>query len=230
MHYFEIVNPKQAEFYRSEARKGLRHEHMIDIIEDGIYIYHPSDNDPELPDVVEELKTHFMPHMSPMTYRGNDGEMVTTRESMICGELYFILLEKTGDDWTSVSSGKLQNFGILSHINNQDKHASPWRQQAIRAWGETETAIGVSYMGTPVMAELMDRNNNINAHRAGIYTILRAENPSNIDVLVDRNKIPLGSAKPLELVKHLALCNGWEFTYQAYREMEPKPSAIRFVA
>jgi hypothetical protein len=232
LFYVETLTPATLEFYQSEAAKGphMVAEHMIALLEDGIYLHHPSDNDPELPDVVEKIKQHFMPHMSRVTYRANSGKMVTTREKMLIGEIYFILLEKTGDDWTSVSSGKLQNFGILSHINNQDKHASPWRQQAIRAWGETETAIGVSYMGTRVMAEQMDRNNNIDAHRFGIYNILRAKKPTDIDVLVDRNVIPLGNAKPLELVKHLALCNGWEFTYKPYQEMEPKPQQLQFVA
>ncbi len=229
-HYIETISPRQAEFYYSECRAGRRGEHMISFLEDGIYLYHPSDNDPELPDVVEALKTEFMPHISSVTYRGNSGRMVTTKEKILIGEIYFILLEKTGDDWTSVSSGKLQNFGILSHINNQDKHSSPWRQQAIRAWGETETAIGTAYMGYRVMAEVMDRNNNITAHRYGVYSILRADHPTDIPVLVDRQKIPLGNAKPLELVKHLGLCNGWQFTYQPYQEMEPKPTAIRFVA
>lgn len=229
LRFHDIIVPQQAAFYRSEAAKGLAHEHMIEAMEDGIYLHHPSNNDPELPNVVEGVKSEFMPHMSRVTYRGNSGRMVTTREKILIGEIYFIVLEKTGDEWTSVSSGKLQNFGILSHINNQDKNTSPWRQQAIRAWGETETAIGVSYMGTEVMAEIMDRNNNIEAHRYGVYNILRAENPANIPVLIDRDKIPLGSAKPLELVKHLALCNGWQFAYQPYQEMEPKPTAIKFV-
>lgn len=228
LRYFDIICPNQAEFYRNEARKGLRGEHMIDIMEDGIYIHHPTNNDPELPDVIDALQAEFMPHMSPVTYRDHSNEMVTTVESMLIGEIYFIMLEKTGDDWTAVPSGRLQNFGILSHINNQDKNASPWRQQAIRAWGETETAIGVSYMGARVMAEIMDRNNNIESHRQGIYSILRADNPSDIDVLVDRKVIPLGNAKPLELVHHLALCNGWKFTFKPYEEMEPRPASLRF--
>lgn len=228
IRYFDIINPNQAKFYRYEYEQGRGAEHIISILEDGIYIHHPSNNDPELPDVVEALKNEFMPHMSRVTYRGNSGRMVTTREKILIGEIYFIVLEKTGDEWTSVSSGKLQNFGILSHINNQDKNTSPWRQQAIRAWGETETAIAVSYMGTRVMAEIMDRNNNIDSHRYGVYNILRAENPANIPVLVDRDKIPLGAAKPLGLVNHLALCNGWQFAYQPYQEMEPKPTAIKF--
>lgn len=230
VRYFDIISPLQAEFYRSEALKGLQAEHMITVLEDGIYIYHPTNNDPELPDVLDALEKEFMPFIGPVSYRDHSGEIVTTIEPMLIGEIYFILLEKTGDDWTSVPSGRLQNFGILSHINNQDKNASPWRQQAIRAWGETETAIAVSYMGARVMAEIMDRNNNIESHRYGIYSILRANNPSDIDVLVDRKVIPLGNAKPLELVNHLALCNGWKFTFKPYEEMEPKPAPLKFAA
>lgn len=229
--FISVVSPKQDLFYGHVESQGPEKvaEHMISILEDGIYIYHPSNNDPELPDVVDIIEQEFMPHISPVTYRDDSGEFVTSIEPILIAQIYFILLEKTGDDWTAVSSGKLQNFGILSHINNQDKYSAPWRQQSIRAWGETETAIGVSYMGWEAMAELIDRNNNIAAHRMGVYSILRSRNPTNIPVLVDRAKIPYGNAKPLELVKHLAVCNGWQFTHSAYQEMEPKPTAIQFV-
>lgn len=229
LHYISTLSPEEGQFYRDEEAAGLAGEHMVYLLEEGVWIYHPSNNDPELPSVVQAIKENFMPRIGHVTYRDNSGEFVTTKEKILIGEIYFILLEKTGDDWTAVPSGKLQNFGILSHINNQDKHASPWRQQAIRAWGETETAIGTAYMGWRPMAELIDRNNNIAAHRMGVYNILRAEKPTDIQVLVDRAKIPLGNAKPLELVKHLALCNGWKFTYLPYQELEPKPSAITFV-
>lgn len=228
--YIDIISPVQSEFYQAERNAGRHVEHVISLLEDGIYIYHPCNNDPELPDVIEALKNEFMPYIGNVTYRGNSGRMVTTKEKILIGEIYFILLEKTGDDWSSVSSSKLQNFGIISHINNQDKHSSPWRQQAIRAWGETETAIAVAYMGPRIMAEIMDRNNSIASHRSGVYNILRSDTPTNIPVLIDRNKIPLGSAKPLELVKHLGFCNGWQFTYRPYQEMEPRPTAINFVA
>lgn len=226
--YLQILRPQQADFYRKEAAGGFHHEHIISILETNITVHFPSDNDPELPDILDKLIANYMPFIGPVTYRGNSGKLVTTKKPILIGEVYIIELEKTGDDWTSVSSGKLQSFGILSHINNQDKTASPWRQQAIRAWGETETAIGVSYMGTEVMAEIMDRNNNIDTHRHGVYQILRAAKPTNIPVLINRNKIPYGSAKPLELVKHLALCNGWEFQYRPYIENEPKPAKIVF--
>lgn len=230
IRFYEIVNENEAQFYRSEAQKGLAAEHMIAILEDGIYIHMPINNDRELPDAIEMLSKEFMPHMSPLTYRDHNGEFIETIDPILVGEVEFIMLEKTGDDWTSVSSGRLQSIGILSHINNQDKFASPWRQQSIRAWGETETAIGASYMGAHIMAEIHDRNNNIISHRYGVYNILRSDNPSDIDELVDRTEIPLGNDKPLELVYHMTICAGWKFAYKPYVETEPKPTAIKFIS
>lgn len=229
MHYNEIITPHQAEFYYDVSRKGKRAEHIISIMEDGIYIFHPTNNDPELPDVMDELIKHFMPFIGPVTYKDHSGGYTTTLDPMLIGEVYFIMLEKTGDDYSAVSSGKLQGIGILAHINNQDKYSSPWRQQSIRFWGETETSIGTAYMGDEVMAEIMNRNNSIVAHRYGVYNILRSLSPMRIDTLVDRNEVSINSSKPSEFVKHVALCNGWEMAYSPYMEHEPKPTAINFV-
>lgn len=220
MRYYEILSPKQHNHYMTTVtgNNDAEIDHLIRIMEDGIYIYFPTDNDPEIPDVIEAIKNEFMPHKGKLTYRGNSGKMRTTKEDILVGSLYIMLLEKTGNDWTAVASGKLQNFGVLSQITNQDKNSSPTRQQAIRAWGETEVRIVTAYLGPKVTAEIIDRNNNILSHRTAVHSVLTAKSPTNIEELVDRTKIPLGRARPLELIKHLAFCNGWEFTYRPYQE------------
>lgn len=225
MRYYEILSPKQHAFFQNlSSNTESVTEHLIRIMEDGIYIYFPTDNDPEIPDVIEAVKNEFMPYKGPLTYRGNSGKMRTTKEDILVGSLYIMLLEKTGNDWTAVSSGKLQNFGVLSQITNQDKNAAPTRQQAIRAWGETEIRIATAYLGPKITAEIIDRNNNILSHRNAVRNVLTAAKPTDIEELVDRSTIPLGRARPLELIKHLAFCNGWEFTYKPYQETAVKTS------
>lgn len=226
-----IVNPVlQHEFYEKQVDPNpkLIAEHIVSIVEDGIYHYHPTNADPELPDMLRALRDKFPAHKSPITFQGNLGQTVTTKNPILIGSLYFLLLEKTGDDWNAVSSGRLQSYGILSQINNQDKYASPWRQQAIRAWGETETAIGTSYFGWKTMAILINRNNNIDTHRKNVMEILSAPKPTNIENLAGNPEDGLGGAKPLQLVNHLAMCNGWKFTFQPYQETSPKPTSIVF--
>lgn len=229
VNYIKIISPMQYEFYLDEAQRGLQHEHLISVMEDNITLVCPTDNDPEYPDVLEALRKDYMPFIGPVTYRGHDGQMVTTIEPILIGEVYFVMLEKTGDDCSAVSSGKLQGIGILAHINNKDKYSSPWREQSIRFWGETETAIGTAYMGGEVMAELHNRNNSIPSHRNGVYNILRANKPTDIDRLVNRGEVGLEGTKPVELVKHLGICAGWEIVYKPYVETDPKPKAMQYV-
>jgi hypothetical protein len=230
LRYIEIVSPRLHPYYSTvvSSTHEKMAEHMISILEDGIYVYIPPDNEAEPTHVLRKLKAEFMPFIGQLTYRGNSGKIRRTKESILIGSMYIMVLEKTGSDWSAVSSGKLQNFGVLSQISNQDKHSSPIRLQAIRAWGETETAIGVSYMGPYVMAEIKDRNNNILSHRFAVMNLLQAKTPTNVPVLVDRSKIPLGNDRSLVLVEHFAFCAGWEFTYNPYKEMHMKFEPLPF--
>jgi hypothetical protein len=154
-------------------------------------------------------------------YIGNSGKLRTTKYPVRIGSLYIIILEKTGDDWTAVSSGKLQNFGVLAPITNRDKYSQPTRNQAIRAFGETEIRIVAAYMGPQTTAEILDRNNSIVTHSQMLDSILMADNPSNIESAVDRTINPLGGARPLQLVKHIGECGGWRFVYEPHVPTPP---------
>lgn len=226
------VNPvTRHEYYETQVdgNDQLIAEHIVDMIEDGIFHFHPSIAAPELPEMLRNLRRDFQAEKSRLTFRGVDGTYKTTYKSILVGDVYFLLLEKTGDDWNAVSSGRLQGIGILSQINNQDKHSSPWRAQSIRVWGETETSITTAYCGWFTMAVIMDRNNNINTHRDMVMDVLDAEYPTNIEFAAKERAFQLGEAKPLQLTNHMAMCAGWGFTYHPYVETCPKPSAFTFV-
>jgi hypothetical protein len=216
MGFYGIVSPKMREWFDTKAYTKSRAHHLTEIINDRIYIYHPPETDHETTDAVRQLEQHYKPTYGPVTYTGYSGRKVTTRNPVRIGSIYIILLEKTGDDWAAVSSGKLQNFGVLAQITNQDKYSQSTRNQAVRAMGETETRIVSSCVGPLIAAEIIDRNNNTTTHRQVTDSILRADKPSYIEDAVDRTVNPLGNARPLQLVKHLAFCGGWKFTYKPH--------------
>jgi DNA-directed RNA polymerase beta subunit len=228
MGYYRIVSPKQYGWFASGEYPKPRSQHVGSIVEDTVYLYMPPDNEPESVDIINELEKHYRPTYGPVSYIGNSGQRVTTRKNVRIGSMYIILLEKIGDDWTAVSSGKLQHFGVLSQVTNTDKFATPTRNQAIRAWGESEVRIGVSYVGPQFVADMMDRNNNPATHRMILESILQADKPSAIRMAVDRNVIPLGGAKPLQLVKHIAECGGWRFVYKDYVPSWPEYSPQKY--
>jgi hypothetical protein len=103
---------------------------------------------------------------------------------------------------------------VLSQVTNADKYAAPTRTQAIRAWGEAEVRIAVSYAGARITADILDRNNNPFTHKHILEQILRADKPTGIEKVVDRSIVPLGGSKPLQLVRHVAQCGGWKFVYE----------------
>lgn len=216
MGFYQLTSPKTHEIFVNGLYSKPRHNHVAELLIDGMYIYHPPETDHEVMDVVRQLEKHYKPVYGPVSYIGYSGKRVTTKMPVRIGSMYVILLEKTGDDWGAVSSGKLQNFGVLAQITNQDKYSQPTRNQAVRALGETETRIVASCMGPLAAAEIIDRNNNHVSHRMVVDSILNAPVPSNIECSVDRDKNPLGNARPLQLVKHLLFCGGCSFSYETH--------------
>lgn len=217
MKYYQIFSPaRMYKRFTDGLQPGEKYKHLAGVLNDGIYIYLPPDNEPESVDIATQLEQHFPLHRSPVTYVGNSGKRVTTKDSMLIGEMYVMLLEKIGDDGTAVASGRVQHFGVLGQTTNADKYSQPTRQQAIRANGEAEIRILAAYGGPECAAEIMDRNNSIPTHEAIVRKILESDKPTDIDVAVDRRVIPFGNSKPLQLVNHLAECSGWKFKHEKY--------------
>ena len=218
MGFYKIVSPRMFdEFSVLPSEKKL--EHMFSLNREALELYIPTDNSPELIDMIkDQIELHYPPVYGPVTYKGNSGRYVTTRSNFRIGSVYMMLLEKIGDVWSSLSSGKLQHFGILSQLTRTDKHAQPTRNQPVKAIGETEGRIIVSYGGPKVIAELMDRNNNPETHKRMVWAILSADQPSNIDLLNDRKVYPFGGSKPIQLITHIAMCAGWKYKYTSKKK------------
>lgn len=216
MGYYEIVSPKMYVWLTGGDYKQTRATHLASVVREGVYLYMPPDNAPELEDIITDVEKHYRPTYGQVSYIGYDGRRVLTKNPVRIGSVYMMLLEKIADDWTAVSSGKLQHFGVLSQVTNTDKFSQPTRTQAIRAWGESEVRIAVSYVGPYFVVDMLDRNNNPATHRQILQNLLRADQPTNVKQLVERSTIPLGGAKPLQLIKHIAECSGWKFVYSRY--------------
>ncbi len=216
MGFYRITVPTQYEWFASGKYPGTRAEHMGYCIRKNVYMGSPPNNDRMWPDIAMDLEKHYPSTYGPVTFEDEDGVVHTTKEPVRIGSMYMLLLEKIADDWSAVSSGPLQIFGVLTQISSADKFASPTRKNAVRTWGEAEIRIMISYAGSKITAETLDRNNNPLTHEHILYKILEAEYPTNIDQVVDRTVVPLGGAKPLQYVKHVLQCAGVEFYYKPY--------------
>lgn len=215
MGYYSIVSPKMFKFFSTELPELGKFDHLYSVVKDGVYLYIPTDNEPESDEIVKQLEKHYKPTYGPVSYIGSSGNQVTTKLPVRISSMYMMLLEKIGDDWAAVSSGKLQHFGILSQLTKSDKYSQPTRNQAVRAIGETEARIFVSYCGQRLVAEIMDRNNNPTTHKSIVWNILNSPVPTNIEYVVDRNIIKYGGSKPLQLISHICQVGGFKFVYSS---------------
>lgn len=214
MQFYQLLSPIIYDrMLEANEEQIIKHMHyLLQPQHNGIHLTMPTDNPRAYAMVAREVRKHFKPLRDVVTYRHN-GRLITTTEKVQLGSLYIMFLEKTGDDWSSVSSGKLQIHGLLSQITKSDKYTTPTREQTIRILAEAENRNFNTTTDEEVCAELNDRNNNPETHKEIVYQLLTRPFPSNIERCVDRNKIPLSNARPLQIFRHIATCAGWKFIY-----------------
>lgn len=220
--YYQCISEKQFKFFSEQISQEEKYQHMADIINKGIYIYSPVNNDKDLPSIVKSIEAHYPPTYGPLSYVGNSGKRVTTKKNIRIGQIYVMLLDKIADDWSAVSSGKLQHFGVLSPVTKSEKFSFPYHNSPTRTIGESEGRIFAGYCGREAIAEMMDRSNNSAAQRNAVMNILTADKPTNIDEVVDRQFAPLGASRPLQLVNHIMGCAGIRITYRPEKKKGKK--------
>ena len=214
LRLYQIVCQKQYNFFANEITEEEKIEHLVDVINDGIYLYYPIDNDRETSEVIKNLEKAFKPTYGPVSYIGDSGVRVETISNVRIAPLYLMLLDKIADDWSSVSSGKLQHFGVLSPTTKSEKFSNPHRNSPVRTIGETEGRIFAGYCGREAIAEMMDRSNNPATQRNVAWNILNSDIPTKIEHVVDRDYIRLGGARPLQLVRHILGTAGYGIVYE----------------
>lgn len=202
--------------YTPDLPKSEIYEHMASVLSGNRTLFMPPENEPRKDHMVMKLNEIMPNNISPVTYRGNSGKVVRTKEDVLIASSYFLALDKPGEDWAAINSGRLQHYGILARINSATKYTMAIRHQPTQVFGETEFRIIVSNTPWYVAAELIDRNNSRTTMEEGAWQLLSVDDPSNIDVLIDRKKIPYGEARPLQMTRHINEGYGFRNKYVPY--------------
>lgn len=215
--YYGIVSPRMHAVLTGSDYRQTHRYHVDAVVREGIYLYLPTDNPVEGPEMIEQLKQAFPLNITPVRYRGRSGNVVTTVDKVLIGSLYVILLEKTGDDFSAVASAKLQHFGIPAKLTKGDRYANYARTQPVRLPGETEVRLMVAYMGPEATARLLEMSNNPRMHKNVVMNLLRAEQPTNIQEVVDDFEFPIRASRSQTYISHVLQCAGIEFSFKPYQ-------------
>jgi len=212
-----------------------RIEDMVSIIEetlkDGIRVYLPLDNEKRKYEIVNDIvRSRFRP-LNDQLY--SDASMSeTTVDKIMITPIYMFVLSKIPDNTLAASSSKVNHFGLPVSVNKFDKYRYPHKNSPSKFLGETETRILTAYTDPVFAAEIRNRNASIEAHKEVYHNILTADKPTNIEQLVDREKIDYDNDKGLEILKSLWNSMGFDIVYVEdkhpyyYPREEDEPSEI----
>lgn len=176
-------------------------------------LYLPPENAVNFAECLYKLHQKYNTSYESVTYKDARGNLIQSKDPMPISDIYMLLLEKIGDDRSACSSVRFQVFGVPATISKHDRYTTPFRWQ-INKNGESEARPLNSITRPSVHPELHDRNNNPKTAELCYKAMLRAENPSKIEKLIDRSKHPFGFTMPLQILNHFMLCSGYEFYYK----------------
>lgn len=195
--------------YQSLTSKADRSEVLARAITKNIVLHTPIGHEKSFFDIAKDVERIIKPTYGQVIYNDPEtGELIKTEKKIRIGVQYVMLLNKIADDGSSVAIAKQQHFGIPTSATKHDKHSSAWRNSPVRADGESEVRIKLGYAGEELQAETMDLSNSSMTQRE-IYTqLLTHDTPSNIPRIIDREKFPLGTSRPIQNIQHALMCAG----------------------
>jgi hypothetical protein len=190
-------------------------KYVHECIEDECRFIMRVEGNPSPHDIANTLENSpYKPFRDSVYLRDENGNLLETKEPIRIAPMHFMVHDKIGDAWSSVSTAKLQHFGLLSPISKSEKTQYNFRFNPVRTMGETELRIIASYAGPEALAEIVDRNNSIFTQKMAAWNIISNPTPTNIDNIVDRDIVDYDSSRPLELFKHAFLCMGIRIVYR----------------
>lgn len=197
--FYKIVSPI---FYQKigELRPNIK-KHVDEVIKNGIYVYLPTNSPVGYMDVVRLLKQYYPACQSQLEFIDYLGRPKKTVNKHIIGQIYYMLLEKLGNDFSAVASARLQHYGLPSKLSTANKHDNPIKATPVR-FGESEFRLFVATAGGYAAADLADRSTNIDVHNQILTNLLQAEKPTDVYSLVDRNQLPIGNGYIHRIIHH----------------------------
>lgn len=208
MTFYELVSPRMASGIREYEDFDIR-GHLSTVASHGMQLWLPTDNPVVYSDLLPRLRAEHPCNYSQISYRTKKGKWVTSRKEMVIGTIYTVMLEKIARDMSAVASAKLQINGVPSRIANSDRYSSHVRQQPMRIAGETEVRLMLMAIGGMATRDLLEQTNNPESHAIVLENIYLADQPTNIEEVIDRVKHPANGHRILRQINSLHMCAGF---------------------
>lgn len=207
--FYKICSPIQYELMINNPIDIVQHVNAT--INGDASVYLPVDNPVDYMEVVDLLEQHYPACLGPVTYTNADGKKITTKNDILVGGCYMILLDKITTESSAVSSAKTQHFGVPATLNKTNKYTTPARDQPTKAIAEDESRLLEYVLGGELAADILDQTNNPDVHKSILKNIYSTDKPSAIEKIVDRQLQPMGHGYIQNMVNNVLFCAGVKF-------------------
>lgn len=129
-----------------------------------------------------EKYSHIKP--TPVTFINDFGETIRTINPIIITSLYYLMLDKFGDDISSQSTPRLNIFGLPASVSKEERYRNFYRAQLNRNTGATEGRLLINQMGGAAASRALVLGNSPEILESVVKRILRVDNPFNINRMV----------------------------------------------
>lgn len=197
LRYLKVIGSDQHDIYAT-ANHQEKVEFLLETINKEFYVKATISNPKPWMNVTIDLEeSEFALEPTKLMIGGE-----LTEHNIVMGPVYLFLLNKSSDNYLATSSSVTNHYGLPVRRNSADKYTIPFSDNPPRILSETEFRFIANNANSPQLAaELKDRSSSPETHKLMYRRLLQEEQPTNIDVLVDRKKNPYGGDEALTIIK-----------------------------
>lgn len=206
--FLETVSPIWAECMAdAHPTRDGRLEVLEELYESRLTLVIPHETRKLMDEIQRDVLAKFPPKRTKLIMTNYKGQKEETINEHLVGELYFMRLDKTGKDMSAIAVGTRQHFGTIAKQSPAERDRRYMREHPIAYMGESEARHQGAYLREGVLEEHHDRANNPISAEQAVTKIMMADNPMDIDYLLDRRENPIGNSAAVRLV-HSVLNGG----------------------
>lgn len=212
--YYKAVVPLYLERIEQQGWNLARiRRHVDGVAKETIHAWMPS-NTPGLGIIqIQRLVEEFPPEYGTVSWVSDEGETVTSTVPVVIGDMYLMILEKTGHDWGAVDVAKRQVHGVPTKPSGKDRFNLPYRKTPYRFFGEAEVRNYAGIIGGEWVSDMLDRANNPKAQEHIWAQVISAERPTDLARSIDRKRIPLCEGMHIKYMNNALYCSGAAFEF-----------------
>lgn len=219
LEFFALFGTEQYTHYLSvKDDVAAKKEIVLEALNQEVYIYYKVSTEKRPIEVVMDVisGSKFNPelldtYMKDMT----TGEVKKFREKIRIAPIYEILLNRRSDRFLATNIARINHHGFPISTSGNTKNKLMWKHNPVRLLSETDVRLYNAYGSSELLAELRDRSLSQVTVREIYTNLLSADNPTNVNILVEREKVPYGEDAALHKLDNFLAAIGSRLKYIA---------------